>query len=130
LEDSRRWFRCARADEFIEMCRVRGPKIYPVGNPGGYEVAGIPYATLEAEMVAWAAHVTAYRTTIAIDVVQEDTDYGASTDGQNLIAAVRGVTTVPLTYSLTGSTKSQLGHSDNNTVVSALFSIVDFFDFH
>lgn len=120
----------ARWSEFLEMCRARGLYVYPCGNPGGYEIASTTYATVEAEMVAWAAHVAAYRTSIAIDIVQEDDAYGASSDGQNLRDAVAAVTTLPLTYSVTGTTKSQLGHADNDAVVLALFNIVDFFDFH
>ena len=120
----------ARWSELIEMCRVRGLYLYPVGNPGGVEISDIPYATVEAEIVAWATHVAAYRTSIAIDVVQEDDAYGASADGQALLDALRDVVTLPLTYSIIGGTKSQLEHADSNAPIAALIGRVDFFDFH
>lgn len=120
----------AEWSELLEMCRVRGLYFYPCGNPGGVEVSPIPDATLQDEMVAWAAHIAAYRTSIAIDLVQEDHAFGASADGIALADAVRDVTTLPLTYSIIGGNPSTLGHAENDAAVTALSAIVDFYDLH
>lgn len=115
----------------IDLATARGLYMYPCFHAGNdpYDTE-IPAATLQGYARNWTRSVGRTRRCIAIDIVNEDTDYAVTTDGQALASAIRGATDLPLTYSVVGGTKSQLGHADNDTVVSAINATVDFFDFH
>lgn len=118
---------------FIELCADRGLYVYPCmqpGNPSDSDFGSVPYANVEAYALNWLRRVGRTRRCIGVDVVQESDAYATSTDGQSLIAAMQSASDLPMTYSVAGGTKSQLGHADNNAVVLALFDIVDYFDFH
>lgn len=117
---------------FIDECTDRGLYVYPCFHPGSdsaYQTE-IAQSDLEGYAARWAQRVGRTKRCIAIDIIQEDDAYGSSSNGSALKAAIRAVSDLPLTYSITGTTRSQLGHADNNDAVLDLFTTVDFFDFH
>lgn len=118
--------------DIMAWAESRGLYVYATiqnGN-GKDDFSAIPYATYEGYATRLVEEIGPTRRCVAIDVVQESTAFATSASGQNLIAAVKGVTDLPCTYSIIGGDASKLGHATNDAAVSSLKDIVDFFDLH
>lgn len=118
-------------DQLYDAATARGLHLYPCND--GVD-AFQTYADLETEMVAFAAHINSWPfRPIGIDIIQEQPAFGVSASGIALAAAVRAVTSLPLTYSNNAPASGPAGDMSTSafqTLLAGLDPIVDFHDAH
>lgn len=127
----------ARWVQLAEYCASKGLYLYPCLS-GSSQFAGLSLAQIQAVMVSTTHALSAYPNVIGFDIVNEVDNWQSSqgisyatqlSNMATLSAAVRNVTTVPITYSMVIHVEGDWATLAGAAAVDYANS-VDFFDAH